>query len=157
MRILIMLLALALSVWPVGNAVAAPPPDEVLTDPVQEARARHLYTRLRCVVCQSQSIDESNAALAADMRIIVRERLAAGDSDEAILTYMQARYGDYVLMLPPLQANTLVLWGLPLFILLAGGGLILVYVRRQARGLDAELDAADEARLAALRDEDGQA
>lgn len=137
-------------------ALAAPSPDEAFSDAVMEHRARALYTQLRCVVCQSQSIDESNASLAQDMRVVVRERLLAGDSDAEILAYMQARYGDYVLMLPPLQANTLALWGLPFFILLAGGGMIIVYVRRQAKGLSDALTPEEEAELAALMDEEGQ-
>ncbi|WP_091770456.1 cytochrome c-type biogenesis protein [Maricaulis salignorans] len=152
MRTLIACLALLLA--PV--ALAAPSPDEVYADAAMERRARALYTQLRCVVCQSQSIDESNASLAEDMRIVVRERLAAGDSDAEILAYMQARYGDYVLMLPPLQANTLALWGLPFFLLFVGGGLIIVYVRRQARGMDAALTPEEEAELAELMDEEGQ-
>ena len=137
-------------------ALAAPSPDEAFSDAAMEHRARTLYTQLRCVVCQSQSIDESNASLAQDMRVVVRERLLAGDSDAEILAYMQARYGDYVLMLPPLQANTLALWGLPFFILLVGGGLIIVYVRRQAKGLSDALTPEEEAELAALMDEEGQ-
>lgn len=152
MRILTLVLAVLL----VPPVFAAPSPDEAFADARMEHRARGLYTRLRCVVCQSQSIDESNASLAQDMRVVVRERLEAGDSDAEILAYMQARYGDYVLMLPPLQANTLVLWGLPFFILFAGGVLILVYVRRQARGLNAALSPEEEAELAALMEEEGQ-
>jgi cytochrome c-type biogenesis protein CcmH len=152
MRMLIACLALLLT----PAALAAPSPDEAFADQAMEHRARGLYTRLRCVVCQSQSIDESNASLAQDMRIVVRDRLRAGDSDAEILDYMQARYGDYVLMLPPLQSNTLVLWGLPFFMLLAGGGLIFVYVRRQARGVAVELSPEEEAELAALMDEEGQ-
>ncbi len=152
MRALIACLALLLT----PAALAAPSPDEAFADAAMEHRARGLYTQLRCVVCQSQSIDESGASLAQDMRVVVRERLVAGDTDAEILAYMQARYGDYVLMLPPLQANTLVLWGLPFFILLAGGILIIVFVRRQARGLAAELSPDEEAELAALMDEEGQ-
>tara|TARA_R110002096_G_scaffold248169_5_gene440634 strand:+ start:1052 stop:1513 length:462 start_codon:yes stop_codon:yes gene_type:complete len=152
MRMLIACLALLMT----SPVLAAPSPDEAFADQAMEHRARGLYTRLRCVVCQSQSIDESNASLAQDMRIVVRERLVAGDTDAEILDYMQARYGDYVLMLPPLQSNTLVLWGLPFFILLAGGGLIFVYVRRQARGIAVELSPEEEAELAALMDEEGQ-
>tara|TARA_R110000868_G_scaffold80881_6_gene229339 strand:- start:13176 stop:13637 length:462 start_codon:yes stop_codon:yes gene_type:complete len=152
MRMLIACLALLVT----SPALAAPSPDEAFADQAMEHRARGLYTRLRCVVCQSQSIDESNASLAQDMRIVVRDRLLAGDTDAEVLDYMQARYGDYVLMLPPLQSNTLVLWGLPFFILLAGGGLIFVYVRRQARGIAVELSPEEEAELAALMDEEGQ-
>ncbi len=152
MRILIACFALVLT----PAALAAPSPDEAYADAQMEHRARSLYTQLRCVVCQSQSIDESNASLAQDMRVVVRERLDAGDSDAEILAYMQARYGDYVLMLPPLQANTLVLWGLPIFILLAGGLLVFVFIRRQARALPAELTSEEEAQLAALMEEEGQ-
>ncbi|WP_417470493.1 cytochrome c-type biogenesis protein CcmH [Maricaulis sp.] len=152
MRALIACLALMLT----PAAFAAPSPDEAYADAAMERRARSLYTQLRCVVCQSQSIDESNASLAEDMRVVVRERLDAGDSDAEILAYMQARYGDYVLMLPPLQANTLVLWGLPIFILLAGGLLVFVFIRRQARALPVELTPEEEAELAALMEEEGQ-
>ena len=152
MRALIACLALVLT----PAAFAAPSPDEAYADAAMEHRARSLYTQLRCVVCQSQSIDESNASLAEDMRVVVRERLDAGDSDADILAYMQARYGDYVLMLPPLQANTLVLWGLPIFILLAGGLLVFVFIRRQARALPVELTSEEEAELAALMEEEGQ-
>jgi cytochrome c-type biogenesis protein CcmH len=152
MRAVLACLALLLT----PAAFAAPSPDEAFADPAMEHRARALYTQLRCVVCQSQSIDESNASLAEDMRIVVRERLEAGDSDAEILAYMQARYGDYVLMLPPLQANTLALWGLPVFILLAGGLLVFVFVRRQARGLPDELTEEEAAELAALMEEEGR-
>ena len=152
MRTLIACLALVLT----PAAFAAPSPDEAYADARTEHRARSLYTQLRCVVCQSQSIDESNAALAEDMRVVVRERIDAGDTDAEILAYMQARYGDYVLMLPPLQANTLVLWGLPIFILLAGGLLVFVFIRRQASALPVELTSEEEAELAALMEEEGQ-
>tara|TARA_R110000868_G_scaffold257504_1_gene514648 strand:+ start:3182 stop:3646 length:465 start_codon:yes stop_codon:yes gene_type:complete len=137
-------------------AFASPSPDEQYSDPATERRARHLYQALRCVVCQSQSIDESNASLAEDMRVVVRERLNAGESDAEILDYMQHRYGDYVLMLPPFQANTFALWGMPVLILLFGGIGIFVFVRRQARGMPPELSEAESAEIAAMMREEGQ-
>ena len=91
----------------------------MLNDPALEARARKLSQELRCVVCQNQSIDDSNAPLAHDLRVIVRERLAAGDSDPQVLAFVQARYGEFVLLRPPLKLQTLLLWLAPL-LLLAG-------------------------------------
>ena len=93
-----------------GTPALAVEPDEVLADPVLEARARELSKVLRCVVCQNQSIDDSNADIARDMRVLVRERLVAGDTDEQTVAHMVARYGDYVLLRPPFQTNTLALW-----------------------------------------------
>ncbi len=105
-------------------------PDEVLADPVLEARALDISRNLRCVVCQSQSIDESNAPLAKDMRVLVRERLSAGDSDADIYTYLVQRYGDYVLLKPPVQQNTILLWAAPALIFVAAGfGAALFLVR----------------------------
>ena len=98
-------------------------PSEVLSDPVLEARARTIGQALRCVVCQNQSIDDSAAEVAHDMRCAVRERLTAGDSNDQVFAFMVARYGDYVLLKPPFKTGTLVLWlGAPLLLLLAGGG-----------------------------------
>jgi cytochrome c-type biogenesis protein CcmH len=93
-------------------------PSEVLADPALEARARHLSQHLRCVVCQNQSIDDSNAPLARDLRVILRERLTAGDTDDAAIDYIAARYGNFVLLKPPVQVNTLLLW--------FGPGIILI-------------------------------
>ncbi len=104
-------------------------PDELLADPVLEARAKEIDAQLRCVVCQSQSIAESNAPLAKDLRILVRERLTDGDSDEQAIQYIVDRYGDYVLMKPPLQGNTLALWFFPAFALLMAGGVAFFYLR----------------------------
>ena len=98
-------------------------PDEILSDPSQEARARALGQHLRCVVCQNQSIDDSNAPLARDLRILLRERLKAGDSDKAAMDFIAARYGNFVLLKPPVQLNTLLMWfgpGLVLLMALAG-------------------------------------
>lgn len=101
-------------------------PDEMLADPVLEARAGALSKELRCVVCQNQSIDDSAAPLARDMRLLVRERLAAGDTDAQVKAYLVHRYGNFVLLKPPLQADTLMLWFGPILILIvAAGGLLL--------------------------------
>ena len=109
-------------------------PDEVLSDPVMENRAREISRGLRCLVCQNQSIDDSDADLAKDLRIIVRERLTAGDSDAQVVDFVVSRYGDYVLLKPPFKLATLVLWLGPAAI--AGGGLIavLMFFRRRRTG-----------------------
>jgi cytochrome c-type biogenesis protein CcmH len=108
-------------------------PSEMLKDPALEARARDIGRALRCVVCQNQSIDDSSAEVARDMRRAVRERVSAGDSDRQVFDFMVARYGDYVLLQPPFRAGTLVLWlGGPLVLLLAGGALLLAARRRRA-------------------------
>ncbi|EWY42399.1 cytochrome C biogenesis protein [Skermanella stibiiresistens SB22] len=105
-------------------AVASPAfavqPDEVLRDPAMEARAREISKELRCLVCQNQSIDDSNAPLARDLRVLVRQRLVAGDGDGEVLDYVTARYGDYVLLRPPFKASTYVLWLGPIAVLLLG-------------------------------------
>lgn len=152
MRFLLLPLAVLLLTAP---ALARPGPDEIMEDPALEARAMVLYRQLRCVVCQSQSIGDSNADLAADMRVVVRERLLAGDSDAEVRAYLQQRYGDYVLMLPPVQANTLALWGFPIVLLVLGGGMAVFFVRRQAQREETELSAEEEAQLAALKREEG--
>lgn len=109
-------------------------PDEVLKDPALEARARGLTKELRCLVCQGEDIDESEAPLAADLRRIVRERLQKGDTDEQVLAYMQDRYGDYVLMNPPLSLKTLLLWGAPALVFAGGLVVAVLFVRRQPKG-----------------------
>jgi cytochrome c-type biogenesis protein CcmH len=106
-------------------------PDEILKDPALEARARHLSQELRCMVCQNQSIDDSDAQLAHDLRVLVRERLSAGDSDKQVLDFLVARYGDFVLLRPPLQIDTLLLWGLPSAALLAGLVALMIMARRR--------------------------
>lgn len=108
-------------------------PDEILKDPVLEARARVLTREFRCLVCQGEDIDESQAPLAADLRRLVRERLAKGDTDEQVVAYMRDRYGDYVLMSPPVEGVTLLLWGAPLLVFVAGLGIAVVFVRRQQK------------------------
>ena len=123
-------------------------PGEALADPALEARARDLSVDLRCLVCQNQSIDDSHAPLAKDLRLLVRERLAAGDSDEQVRTYLVQRYGDFVLLKPPLRIGTLLLWGAPLMVLLAGGfGLMLASRRRVSVVPTSNLSADEQARL----------
>ncbi len=113
-------------------ALAIPPapalavePDEILADPALELRARGISTGLRCLVCQNQSIDDSNAPLARDLRLLVRERLAAGDSDRAVLDFVVARYGEFVLLRPPLNTGTLILWLSPLLLLVLAAVLLM--------------------------------
>jgi len=125
-------------------------PDEQLRDPKLEARARTLSQELRCLVCQNQSIDDSSAPLAHDLRLILRERLAAGDSDKQAVDYLVARYGDFVLLKPPFQPDTWALWLGPMAVLLAGGAGAALYMRARARGGETPLSAADEAEAARL-------
>jgi len=127
-------------------------PDEMLANPTLEARARAISANLRCLVCQNQSIDDSDADLARDLRLLVRERLVAGDTDKQALDYIVARYGDFLLLDPPFKAKTWALWLGP-FVVLAGAALAVgVYVRRQARRAEPATTplSADEARR--LRD-----
>jgi len=108
-------------------------PEEQLADPALEARAREISQELRCVVCQNQSIDDSDAPLAADLRAIVRERLIAGDTNEEVMAYVVARYGNFVLLKPPVDVQTLLLWGAPLLVLIPGGLGLALYLRRRNR------------------------
>ncbi len=135
-----------------GTALAVEP-SEMLKDPALEARARAISRELRCLVCQNQSIDDSNADLAHDLRVIVRERLLAGDSDDQVKAYLVARYGDFVLLDPPLEARTLALWfGPPLLLLLGAGGIYAV-LRRRPAAAQAPLSEAERRRLAELTGE----
>jgi len=127
-------------------------PDEVLPEPSQEARARAVGKELRCLVCQNQSIDDSDADLARDLRHLVRQRITAGDSDSQVKQYLVDRYGDYVLLNPPFRAGTLVLWLGPAALLLgAVGGAVLFYRRRpQQTDTAPVLSDEDKKKLAAL-------
>jgi cytochrome c-type biogenesis protein CcmH len=147
--------ALALAVLGAVATAHAVQPDEMLPDPKLEARARDLSTGLRCMVCQNQSIDDSDATLAHDIRVLIRERLAKGESDEAIKAFLVSRYGDFILLKPPLKMNTLLLWGGPPLILLLGAASVLTGIRRRARSHfpPSPLSAAEERRLAALLDD----
>jgi cytochrome c-type biogenesis protein CcmH len=126
-------------------------PSEMLPDPALEARAREIGQSLRCVVCQNQSIDDSAAEVAHDMRRAVRERLSAGDSNDQVFAYMVARYGDYVLLKPPFKAGTLVLWlGAPALLLIAAGVLLLAARRRRAPVAPSPLSDDERRRLESL-------
>jgi cytochrome c-type biogenesis protein CcmH len=138
-RVLILWLALALPAFAVQ-------PDEMLADPVLEARARALSQNLRCVQCQSENIDDSNASIARDLRLLVRERLVAGDTDAQITAYLVERYGEFVLMTPPAQGANWVLWLAGPAMLLIGSGIALVTLRRRTPN-DGALTAAELARL----------
>lgn len=125
-------------------------PSEQLADPKLEARARAISQELRCVVCQNQSIDDSDAPLAHDLRVIVRERLKAGDSDEAVKSWLVRRYGAYVLLKPPLEPATLLLWFGPLLVLLAGAAGAGVYLLRRTGQGSASLSTEEEMEVARL-------
>src|ERR1700728_1560622 len=124
-------------------------PDEMLADPALEARARDIGKELRCLVCRNQSIDDSEADLAHDLRVLVRERLKAGDTNDQVVAYIRARYGDFVLLRPPFEVSTWLLWGGPLLVLLAGLWGLGRYLRRQARMTGPPPLSADEERRVA--------
>ena len=136
------------------SAPAAPvEPDEILADPALENRARAISKQLRCLVCQNQSIDDSDAPLARDLRIVVRERLTAGASDDDIVRFVAERYGDFVLLSPPFKATTYALWLGPAAILLIGAAAVAMFLRRRragGHGEEAALSAGDRARLERL-------
>lgn len=138
-------------------AAHAVQPDEIMADPVQEARARELSRELRCMVCQNQSIDDSEASLARDLRLLVRERIAAGDSNAQVIDFLVARYGEFVLLKPRFKSETLLLWLLPPLVLVGGGIALWTHGRRKSKttsGLDSEtgfkLTVEEEARLEQL-------
>jgi cytochrome c-type biogenesis protein CcmH len=146
----------AIAVIAGSPAAYAVQPDEIMSDPAKESRARDLSRELRCMVCQNQSIDDSEAPLARDLRLLVRERIAAGDSNAQVLDFLVARYGEFVLLKPRLEPHTFLLWLVPP-LALAGGGLALwMQNRRRSRSLAAEdqpsfkLTAEEEARLEQL-------
>lgn len=120
-----MFLAISAVLWSLGTALALTP-DELLKDPALEARARALSGELRCLVCQNQSIDDSDAPLAQDLRVLIREHLVKGESDAAIMDFVVARYGEFVLLKPRFEAGTLVLWGTPFAVLVIAGTLLLL-------------------------------
>lgn len=128
-RLLALIVGLFLALQPL--AAFAVTPDEVLADPALEARARAISAGLRCMICQNQSIDESDAALAKDLRVLVRQRLVAGDTDQQVVDYVVSRYGEFVLLKPVFNWRNALLWGTPVLLLLAGGGYILVASRRR--------------------------
>ena len=156
MRKLIVILAVLLLAAFAAPAAHAVQPDEIMSDPGRESRSRDLSRELRCMVCQNQSIDDSDAPLARDLRLLVRERIAGGDSDNQVIDFLVARYGEFVLLKPRLSPHTLLLWLLPP-LALAGGGLALwFYSRRRANAGSAadpsllHLTEEEEARLQRL-------
>ena len=143
-----LVLALVVALSPVAWAVE---PNEMLSDPVLEARARALSQGLRCMVCQNESIDDSGASLAHDLRVLVRERITAGDTDKQVLDFLVARYGEFVLLKPPLSWHTAALWGLPPGLLLIGIAVMVIMARRRtAVAASGVLTAAEEARIEEL-------
>jgi cytochrome c-type biogenesis protein CcmH len=139
-----------------ASGARAVQPDEIMSDPAKESRARDLSRELRCMVCQNQSIDDSEAPLARDLRLLVRERIAAGDSDAQVLDFLVARYGEFVLLKPRLEPHTLLLWLLPPLALAGGGFALWTHNRRRSRSAAAEdqsvfkLTDEEEARLEQL-------
>jgi cytochrome c-type biogenesis protein CcmH len=137
-------------------------PDEILSDATLEKRARSLSAGLRCLVCQNQSIDDSDAPLAKDLRVLVRERLVAGDSDEQVIDYVVERYGDFVLLKPPVNSHTMLLWLAPLLVLLGAVGVVLRAIRKPEPAASvAPLSAREEEELdrllAATKENEGKA
>jgi cytochrome c-type biogenesis protein CcmH len=145
---LVLALVLLLSI----AAAQAVEPSEMLKDPVLEARARAVSQEIRCVVCQNQTIDDSNADLAHDLRVIVRERLMAGDTDEQVKDFLTARYGNFVLLKPPFLAKTFILWIGPAMVFLIGGAVIALVLGRRRSVQPAPLSADESRRLAQLID-----
>lgn len=149
------LLVVGLSLIFSGSAALAVNPDEVLADPQLEQRARQISAELRCMVCQNESIDDSNAELARDLRVLVRERLTSGDSDTQVMDFVVARYGEFVLLKPRLNAQTALLWGFPVLILLIGAiALVFAFRRRNiAPEVQKPLSEREKAELSRLLDD----
>jgi cytochrome c-type biogenesis protein CcmH len=150
-----MIRALCLLLLLSGPALAVGNPSDMLPDQAQEARARDIGRELRCLVCQNESIEDSNADLARDLRLLVRERIRAGATNDEVIAFLRDRYGDFVLLRPPLTAATAALWFSPVLVL-AGGMLAIWLVRRRGRGEPAApqpLTPEEQARLAALEAE----
>jgi len=151
MRIIALLALLGALLLP--HASLAVTPDEILKDPVLEHRARVLSQELRCMVCQNQSIDDSDALLAKDLRLLVRERLVKGDSDRQVLDFLVSRYGAFVLLKPPLEISTLLLWGLPPLVLLGGIVTLLTMAGRRRKAVvlePAALSSEEQRRMRKL-------
>ena len=154
-KLIAVLTVFAFTALGASNAHAVQP-DEIMADPAKESRARDLSRELRCMVCQNQSIDDSEAPLARDLRLLVRERIAAGDSDAQVIDFLVARYGEFVLLKPRLEPHTLLLWLLPPLALAGGGFALWTHGRRRSRSAAAEdqsplgLTAEEKARLERL-------
>jgi cytochrome c-type biogenesis protein CcmH len=150
MTVIAMLIAAVVLMLACASAWAVEP-GEALADPLQEARARRISQELRCLVCQNQSIDDSNAELARDLRVIVRERITAGDTDAQVLAFVEARYGEFVLLRPPFRLHTLALWLAPLLLLIGTALAVRRYAMTRAtagaRGESVPLTADEKVRL----------
>lgn len=138
-----------------GSAALAVNPDEVLPDAQLESRARQISAELRCMVCQNESIDDSNAELARDLRILVRERLTSGDTDKQVVDFVVDRYGEFVLLKPRFNAQTALLWGFPVLILLIGGIALVIAFRRRSAVAEVQkpLSESEKAQLSRLLDD----
>jgi cytochrome c-type biogenesis protein CcmH len=146
-----MLAIILLLLGAIGGPALAVNPDEMLADPAKEARARELSKDLRCLVCQNQSIDDSNASLARDLRLVVRERIQAGDSDSEVMRYVRDRYGDFVLLKPPVQPSTYALWFGPLLFAIIGIIGVVIFMRRRPESLaPPPLSEAERRRVATI-------
>jgi cytochrome c-type biogenesis protein CcmH len=148
----LIVVAVLVGTLPAARAVL---PDEVMSDPAREARARALSQELRCMVCQNQSIDDSEAPLARDLRLLVRERIASGDSDAQVIDFLVARYGEFVLLRPRFERQTLLLWLVPPLVLFGGGLVLWLQARRRKQGasevpVSDALTAEEQARLKLL-------
>ena len=156
MRKLIAISAVLLLAALAVPAAYAVQPDEIMSDPAKEARARDLSRELRCMVCQNQSIDDSDAPLARDLRLLVRERLSAGDKDDQVINFLVARYGEFVLLKPRIAWHTAVLWGAPVVLLLLGVAILFAFGRRRTAmapvGGAPPLSPAEQARLKDVMD-----
>ena len=146
-------LVLAFLAFSLSLPAAAVEPGEILADPVLERRARDISKNLRCLVCQNQSIDDSSADLARDLRVLVRERLVMGDSDSAVIDFIVARYGDYVMLDPPFKGSTYVLWFGPGVIFAFAAAAIALYFRRRRFAAPAPLSEEEARRIEALMDD----
>ena len=138
------MLAFLVGFFLVFTPALAVEPDEILNDPALEERARAISQQLRCLVCQNESIDSSNADVARDLRRVVRERLVAGDTDDEIVEFVVGRYGDFVLLNPPLRSRTMLLWLTPFLMVLLGAGLIFAFYRSMAQRRVPESDLSTE-------------
>lgn len=125
-------------------------PDEVLSDPALEQRARNLSAKLRCLVCQNQSIDDSDASLAKDLRVLLRNRLVSGDSDTQVMDYIVSRYGEFVLLQPRFGVQTFILWSLPVFLILLGAFLAFFKIRKKPAIANAQLSAEEQEKIKKL-------
>jgi cytochrome c-type biogenesis protein CcmH len=144
----------ALAAFGTGSAALAVQPGEMLSDPVLEKRARTISSELRCLVCQNESIDDSDAPLAADLRRLVRERLLAHDTDQQVVDFIVARYGEFVLLRPRFELSTILLWMTPILVFLAGLTLAARAAARQPKAESVALSEQEKARLAQILSDD---